>query len=83
MIDENTAPYISPSIGAICFHCPRTTCNAHFYIPKKRLGRQLACDNCGLEVTIGSRSPTALRFAFGAFLLGILIGAMIVRFVRW
>jgi len=53
MIDENSAPYIEPDIGTTCYHCPRTTCDGHFYILTTDLGRELTCSKCGLAVTIG------------------------------
>lgn len=54
-LDENSAKYVPPDIGTICYHCPSTTCDGHLYISAGEMGRELRCPKCKLIVTIGSQ----------------------------
>src|ERR1700694_3088680 len=53
--DENQAPYAPSDMAPICYHCPNTTCDGHYYLASRDLGREMICPKCRLPVTIGKR----------------------------
>jgi hypothetical protein len=80
MADDNKAPFVSSDAARASYHCPRTTCNGHFYLASKDMGRVCVCDKCGLEVTIGhlERLPRAyIASMLIALLVGLLAGILV------
>ena len=81
--DENQAPFVPPANTPICYQCPNTNVDRHYYLMARQLGRQATCSKCGLAVTIGKRGgASALLLYFFLLLIGALVGFAVAMIFR-